>query len=1092
MKMNFIIGATCEKALKKALSELIEKANGSEEEFIVLAPETKTLYVERYLLDNFPSHAFSNVFVYSFSRLLKKLQLKPIFPLSKEAGVMIVRNIIMEMQDNLACYKKTALTVGFAENIYETIQQLKSSGISPLELSESSQKCPVALKIKLTDIALLYDAYENYLGEDIFDPSDKLSMLEKQVELSERIKKSHVFFVGFDSLTASMTSVISSILKNAKSLTVSAPYMHKTQKNAHISDNEVFEKLKVVAEKAHIKYDPELVKADFKGDFLHIYNDLYSYPLKKQQRHGEINIFGATSEYVEARKVASLIREDILSGKYRYRDICVYLAKEELRPFVESALGDFGVPYFSACPYQFETHQVFVLVKELFWLVKRSLDQEDVLQFVRNGLLELDKDKCDDFENYVLKYSINHNRFSKPFSIDDPLKENAEEIRKVVFDVFSEFSLVCGENLRIFDLVDGIFAFFEKFELSKRLEKLYKMQTENGDERSAMATKQAEKKLSNVLLILKQFLGERKVQLDELYALLISGLESADINLLPLSIDTVQIVSSPDGLYNIKSIYIMGATDGNFPKREQDLGLIQDSEISSIENISEKKIEPTIRTINRRERYKAFELLLLPTEKLTISFSEHASSGEEEKMSALVMSLAEMFLVGEEQMKIERLHSPFKEDAEVEEFAKSLGSREVAIDYLAEALSHYRDGEDFAARPEDVHSLYKALENDMGAAKELFDNINIQKQEEPLENAKDLFFKKGTTSISELECYFSCPLKHFASYGLRLKERQLASLRALDVGDILHAVCEKFVDHYLKHKDFDSDKLAINLLMKVFKEKNYNEEENLALLGILKDESKRLLKGLKDQLDHSKFVPTLLEQWFGGGELQGIEIHENPSVKIVGRIDRVDENSDHYRIIDYKTGKLATSAEDVYYGHKLQLAIYLSALSGSKKSPAGVLYFPVHNDFVDDEEKAKDAYKMQGFLLNNEKAIFDMDTNLSLLSPKSHYISPSLKTAKKNIEKNIIEFKANDYLLSESELVSMRDYALAVAKKAINEILSGYHSKTPFKKGDRLPCDYCELKNVCGINDDEYKFIRKPSLEKAEKFYKEGEKWLTK
>ena len=49
-----------------------------------------------------------------------------------------------------------------------------------------------------------------------------------------------------------------------------------------------------------------------------------------------------------------------------------------------------------------------------------------------------------------------------------------------------------------------------------------------------MATEQAKKKAYDVLNMLGQFLGGRKLKLDELYTLLISGLESADINLLPL------------------------------------------------------------------------------------------------------------------------------------------------------------------------------------------------------------------------------------------------------------------------------------------------------------------------------------------------------------------------------------------------------------------------------------------------------------------------------------------------------------------------------------------------------------------------------
>ena len=271
MKMEFVLSTTTDYAMRQALLKLLKSSEadvfGS---YIVVAPETKTLEVERFLLDNSKNHAFANIYIYSFNRLLKRVQIKPVYPLSKEAGVMIVRNLIMSLAEELVCYKKTAGTVGFAENIYETIQQLKSSGISPIELKETSQKCSTALRIKLEDISLIYDAYETYLGEELIDPSDKLSMLEKQAEISEKIKESHIYVVGFDSLTANACGVIKSFVRNALSVNVSASFIHKEKKNSHIADNETFEHLKKIADDLHIKYQPKFIENPLKDDFKHI------------------------------------------------------------------------------------------------------------------------------------------------------------------------------------------------------------------------------------------------------------------------------------------------------------------------------------------------------------------------------------------------------------------------------------------------------------------------------------------------------------------------------------------------------------------------------------------------------------------------------------------------------------------------------------------------------------------------------------------------------------------------------------------------------------------------------------------------------
>ncbi len=1078
MKMDIVLSTTCEQAAKDALDSLIKKRQAEpENEYIVLAPETKTLFVERYLLDNISSHAFSNIYIYSFNRLLKKIQTTPRYPLNKEAGVMLIRHLIMNEADNLVCYKKTASTVGFAENIYETIQQLKSSGISPLELSESADKCKTALKIKLKDISLLYDDYQRYISENFIDPSDKLTMLEGEIEASQRVKDAYVYMVGFDSLTASACGVVKALVKNAKSLVVSEPFLHPNRKNAHISDNEVYEKLKNIADDFGIKYDPVFKEKPLSGDFKQIFENLFSYPVEAKNLSGNLSIYECASWSVEADKVASLIKRDIISGKCRYKDNVIFLANADQRNEVIKSLDAFDIPHFAGDPYQMETHPLFDFVKCLFMLIRRKLDREDMVMFARSALLNLDSDKVDDFDNYTLQFGIDHNKFLTPLKIEDKLKANAEEIREELLKIIQDFSVSYSENLTIFELVEQLFAFFDRFNLQTRLENLQKLQTEKGDLRAAKATEQVYDKLESVLKMLSQFLGNYKLKLDELYTLLISGLEAADISLLPLAIDNVQVVTSADGLYGVKNLYVVGATDGNFPKRELDLGLIQDADILSLQDISQKKIEPTIRTINRRERYKVFELLALPENKLTISYAQRDSSGEETKSSTLITSILGLFTKDGEEVEPCRISSAFEEaenSQDPEELALALGSKKVARKYLAENLSAYKLGVDYPAGDAAVHTLYKALTPDIDEAAY---NVNNEPTFALAKNAKKLFFPRNTTSISELERYFSCPFSHFVDYGLKLKERKEAGMKALDVGDVLHKLAEEFVKHLQTHPNVDPNKYAENTLKKILAEEKYSEEDNRTLIKILQSESKRLLSGILDEINHSAFKPkpNFVERKFTGIKLG------DTGIEIVGKIDRVDEYGDFFRLIDYKTGKVESTAEDIYYGHKLQLAIYLSAMDELKKQPAGVLYFPVRNEFVDAEKKADSPYKMMGYLLYENDVLRAMDQSVNLDKPKSTHIGLTLK-----VDESI---KVTDYLLSRGELESMKEYALAMATKATKEIMEGYFKPSPYKKGENLPCTYCSFKNICGIVSDGYQSVRKARIENVKDFLKEGQEW---
>ncbi|MBQ7467071.1 MAG: PD-(D/E)XK nuclease family protein [Clostridia bacterium] len=1099
MKMDFYLSTTGEYAAKMALSSLLEKARESVfDDFIVIVPETKTLKTERFLLENSARGAFANIYVYSFNRLLRKIQTTKTIPLSKEAGVMIVRNLIMQLSGNLNCYKKTAGTVGFAENIYETIQQLKSSGISPIELSDSASKVSTALKIKLKDIALIYDAYENYLGENLVDPNDKLEMLEKEAILSDFVKNANIYVLNFDSITSNVAGVVKTFVKCAKSVTVSASFVHPDKANSHIADNEVFNHFRAIADEVGIKYDPVFKDPNIPSDFSQIKNQLYAYPVKPVKSQDSILLFGSFNINAECEKVASLIKSKVLSGERRYNDSFVYLANEDYVDAVCKAFDRFEIPYFVSEPFQFENHQFFILLKTLFSVVKKNFDAEDVLKFARCGLLFLNQDEVDDFENYVIKYGTNHNKFLKPFVYQDGSEQtiNAEKVRQQIIQILTMFLDGFKESASASEIVKNLRNFFDKFDILTRLEKLQKKEEELCELRHAEATKQVYEKAGEVFDMLDQFLGSSTLTMDQFYTLLISGLSAADISLLPLGVDQVQIVTSPDGIYDVKDLYILGATDGNFPKREHDLGLISDTEIVSLEGINEKKIEPTIRTINRRERFAVYELLQLPKESLTISFADRLFGGEEAKMSSLVQSISSLFESEGEGLPIYRFDTPYKEDEDVslKDFAESLGSIQNAENFLASAFTRKKLGKKYSVGFDKISTLYMALKDVIKTENlKAFEEINIPKEQEKLGLAKELFFQKGRTSISELENYFSCPFKHFCDFGLKLKDRERSSMRALDVGDIMHAVAEKFVNFAVKNASVNVDKFAVNTLEKVLADENYSADDNMVLIKMLRSEVVRLCRALKQEIDISTFKTVATEQWFGGdGKLKGIVINDNPKVEIVGKIDRIDQTSDFYRLIDYKTGKIEAAASDIYYGVKLQLAIYLNAVEDIKRRPAGALYFPIHNEFADGKDKVKDLYKMRGFILSEPDAILKMDNSLSFDNPKSQFIFPSLSTSQKNKASGEIVFKESAGLLGEGEIASITSYAKALVSLAVKEILDGYITPTPYKTTKFFPCKYCSYKNVCGILSFEYKTAREPEIDNIADFYKGGKLWQTK
>ena len=193
---------------------------------------------------------------------------------------------------------------------------------------------------------------------------------------------------------------------------------------------------------------------------------------------------------------------------------------------------------------------------------------------------------------------------------------------------------------------------------------------------------------------------------------------------------------------------------------------------------------------------------------------------------------------------------------------------------------------------------------------------------------------------------------HFADYGLGLKDRLQAQMKSVDVGDILHKIAEDFVKELMKGKIDEDLKQADAIIESVLNSDEYVLDKNKMLVSILKKEAKRLIEAIYNQLNKSEFKPIATEAWFGrNSKYKEIQLDNN--IRIEGKIDRIDKCGNYYRVIDYKTGKIDESPENLYYGKKVQLLSYIQAIQSEMKGkPAGALYFPVRNEWAESKKKA--------------------------------------------------------------------------------------------------------------------------------------------
>jgi ATP-dependent helicase/nuclease subunit B len=246
-------------------------------------------------------------------------------------------------------------------------------------------------------------------------------------------------------------------------------------------------------------------------------------------------------------------------------------------------------------------------------------------------------------------------------------------------------------------------------------------------------------------------------------------------------------------------------------------------------------------------------------------------------------------------------------------------------------------------------------------------------------------------------------------------------------------------------------------------DKNIVQENNKLLVNILKEESKRLMKAIGEQLKKSNFKPVAVEAWFGeNGEYNAITL--DSGIRIEGKIDRVDQFGEWFRVIDYKTGKIEENPESVYYGKKVQLLSYIQAIMDKNKKlkPAAALYFPVRNEWADSKKKAEESYKNKGYIIKDEHVVVNMDTDL-LSNKTSKTIPVKFINAKGTSNPDERDFGKEGNLLTQEQFESITNYILEIEQNAVKEIMSGYIKPSPLVIGDKSPCHYCAYKSVCGL-----------------------------
>lgn len=1043
---------------KSVISQVNEK---SDWENVIIVPDRFSLLAELEVFNQSNLKSVFNTNVMPISRLasslLDQVEIK-INSVSKEEESFLVRRAIQKTKDKFVCFSKN-LSPSMCDEIAKTISQLKSCKISPEKiLTEDLSK---SLQDKLNDIKTIYTEYENILSDQV-DSGKLLEIFGENIEKIESLKNTNLFFVGFDSFTTQIFEVIK-VLTKICPLIVMGGFYHFDKTNKRVFETDIYDKFKEFKNNAN--FEIVYVQNTLTQNQNLVLENVFSNNITKVENQNYFEVFSAENNQEQINFVLCEILKNIKLKNMKFSDFAIACANlESSKNELEKYLKKYKINYYIDSSEKLSNTSFAFFILGFFNLIQNNFDKVSLIDFLNTPFItENIYDKAV-LVNLIEKYALEKGNFTdkKPNFLKEDLS-HTEIYKKFNESVINIYKQV--KNCQtIQDFVEATKQLMQTFSCKEKIERQAELCLIKNDLKQQKINLQLFDKVNQSLSSLEKYLQDEKVTLKEFYDLLKNSFESKTISTVPISGDCVFVGDATTSFFGkVKNLYLIDATYDALPKTIFDAGIINDDNIQQLNDVL--KISPTIKAINKRNRFKILNLLSCPTEKLIITYTLLNSESKENLPASFIYDLCEIF---NQTIKI-----PTKFVIDIEDYSqkdvKEMITKFYSPDFAKEFLFKNIMSKN-KYKKEFINSVYQILISN-GFVSESEINELQENNLPKINKAKELFFSKGRTSISQLENYFRSPFRHFLSYGLRLKEIETSDIKNLDIGNYLHYIAENFVNQIKDSKQITKEQ--IKDIVKLIENRAKSEEEfykfsltkeNKSLLAYLNYEAINMCQTIFENSQKTNFKPVHTEK-----EFFAENYFEKQNLNLSGKVDRIDEFENYFTIIDYKTGRIEFNSNLVYTGQKLQLLIYADIYEKQTgKSCAGVFYFPVKNSFDN-----KTDYKLKGTFKRDSFVVLNLDNTLSYENPSSDFISAKISVSAENISAGKIEIGA---IYGTEYLQEMIEYAKHVCKQAIDEILDGNIAQIEKEKQDS---------DLDIFKDDKHKSIKQNNAKIDEQIFKE-------
>ncbi len=1059
---------------------------------VLIVPEQFSFETERAMLSMLGARNAQKVEIYSFTRLAEKVS-----RLGNSASgrrlddcgrVAAMGLALTSLNSQLEYYSGKQPSSNFIEHLLDAVKEFKLCAITPAMLAEAAPHASGTLRRKLTELALIFGAYEAIVAQTALDPMDDLTRLWEQLGEHRFFEGSVVIIDSFRSFTGQEMQVISRIMQQSEKcvITICAENTGDgTLDGLFTTSLKTAESLRATAAKHNIPAAPSVILSK-RHRFLSpalasAESGIYRYtdrPSPYTEATDDITIYAADSRYSEmefcARECRRLLREE----GYRCRDIAI-IARDEgtYSDLAHDALTLQGIPCFLDRRSDAAACSLMQFVLTALEIVYRGWQCDDILRWLKTGLIEgIDTSSVAELENYCFVWNVKgrewHDEFRQsPEGFGFQIKESDQQkldrinsVRTRAISLLTSFSekLTKGTGLSmaaaVYELLTDAGVPEMLGQLCSRLDTVY-------------AEEQAQlwDALMSILDQIASIFGQNAIPRDSFSTYISLMINRCDIGHIPHGLDDVTFggadrirVTAP------KAVFIVGAVEGEFPATPSSTGVFTDDERRRLLEELDLHVSETFEYDLLDERLMAYNALSAASERLYICYPKGCESGSERTFAS--ECIAEVLKCVPNARQLTESHSLSVSDIEAPAAAFELAARywnsSIESATLADVLS---ENDTLSAKLESVKSA--ACRNLPRLASK--------------ESAQRLFGGRMRISSSQAEAFHKCRFNFFCRYGLYIKPRRRAALDSLQFGTVVHYVLEHIFTS-LGGESFsslldnpDSISERVDELLNEYLEKEMGGIENKSRTFLYQLQQMRfsltaLILNMANELSGSDFQPVSHElEISNDGEVKpsSIPLSDGRTASIIGKIDRVDcwEHNGHtyLRVIDYKTNSKSFLLSDVIEGLNMQMLIYLGEICRPDNGrftntvPAGILYCPAYTDAPSEDRHAEEfkikgdidsALRRKGLIIDGSDDAFICNAMENGLGGK--YI-PVTFTQKGTLSKSSL-----NYLITPTGYEIVGRFVRWKLAQMCGELADGHISPDPVND-TYSPCSGCDYYPVC-------------------------------